>query len=61
MISKGICSAEQLKELAFSKEELDELAHARSRPITFDEDCPEVQPEQVNIFQRVNETAAAPE
>ena len=42
------------KELAFTKEELDELARARAMPITFDEDCPETTPEKAIRFKRIN-------
>ena len=45
---------EMQKELAFTKEELAELERARSMPITFDEDCPEVTPEIAVRFRRVN-------
>ena len=47
-------SAEMRRELAFTKEELAELERARSMPITFDEDCPEVTPELAVRFRRVN-------
>jgi len=47
-------AAEMINELAFSQEELDELERARSVPIVFDEDCPEVTPEQAVKFRRVN-------
>lgn len=47
-------AAEKINELAFSQEELDELERARSVPIVFDEDCPEVTPEQAVKFRRVN-------
>lgn len=36
------------------KEELEELARARTMPITFDEDCPETTPERAVRFKRVN-------
>jgi len=45
---------EFMKELAFTQEELEELERARSMPITFDEDCPEVTPEQALKLRRVN-------
>lgn len=47
-------TSEKLHELAFSQEELDELERARTTPIVFDEDCPEVTPEQALKFRRVN-------
>ena len=43
-----------LKELAFTKEELEELERAKKMPITFDEDCPETTPERAVKFRRVN-------
>ncbi len=45
---------EQINELAFTPEELKELERARTRPITFDEDCPETTPERAVKFRRVN-------
>lgn len=45
---------EQMKELAFTKEELAALEKARTMPITFDEDCPETTPEKAILFRRVN-------
>jgi len=43
-----------IKELEFSKEELEELERAKKMPITFDEDCPEITPEKAVKFRRVN-------
>ena len=54
MVNATDLSAEKIKELAFSQEELDELKRARSVPIVFDEDCPEITPEQAMKFRRVN-------
>ena len=45
---------EQKRELAFTAEEQAELERARSMPITFDEDCPEITPERALKFKRVN-------
>ena len=45
---------ELIKELTFSREDLEELARAREMPITFDEDCPETTPERALKFRRVN-------
>ena len=45
---------EERNELAFTQKELDELERARAMPITFDEDCPEVTPEQAVRFRRGN-------
>ena len=42
------------EELAFSKEDYEELVRARSLPITFDDDCPETTPERALRFKRVN-------
>ena len=54
MVKRGELTEEMQKELAFTKEELAELERARSMPITFDEDCPEVTPEIAVRFRRVN-------
>ena len=54
MVNRDSLTKEQLKELAFSPEELEELKRARSMPITFDEDCPETTPEKAVKFRRVN-------
>lgn len=47
-------SVELKKELAFTKEELEELEAAKNMPITFDDDCPETTPEKAVKFRRVN-------
>ena len=54
MVNRDNLTKEQLKELAFSPEELAELKRARAMPITFDEDCPETTPERALKFRRVN-------
>ena len=54
MVNRSEFSQEQMKELAFTQQELEELARAREMPITFDEDCPETTPEQAVKFRRVN-------
>ena len=54
MVNKNDFSKEQMKELAFTPVELEELAEARKMPITFDEDCPETTPERAVKFRRVN-------
>lgn len=45
---------EERIELAFTQRQLEELERARSMPIVFDEDCPEITPEQAVKFRRVN-------
>lgn len=50
---KGM-TPELVKELTFTKEELQELERARAREIVFDEDCPETTPEKALKFRRVN-------
>ena len=40
--------------IELSAEELKELEHARTMPISFDEDCPETTPEKAVKFKRVN-------
>ncbi len=54
MVNRNDLTKEQMKELAFTQAELEELAAARSMPITFDEDCPETTPERAIRFHRVN-------
>ncbi len=44
----------EIKEIVFTQDDMDELARLEERPITFDEDCPEVTPEQAIRFHRVN-------
>ena len=41
-------------DLAFTKEELEELKRAREIPIVFDEDCPETTSERAMRFCRVH-------
>lgn len=61
-ITKGICmmmnmgneSFGKIDDLAFTKEELEELKRAREKRIVFDEDCPETTPESATKFRRVN-------
>ena len=50
---------ELLRELAFTREELNELDRARAMPIVFDEDCPETTPERALQFRRVNPPRSA--
>ena len=54
MVNRNDLTNEQMKELAFTPRELEELAEARKRPVTFDDDCPETTPEQAVRFRRVN-------
>ena len=54
MVNSGELSQAMKEELAFTPEELRELAEARKRPITFDADCPETTPERAVKFRRVN-------
>lgn len=54
MVNSDLYSQEQLKELAFTKEELEQLAKARKMPFIFDEDCPPTTPERALAFKRVN-------
>ena len=44
----------EIKEIVFTQDDMDELARLEDRPITFDEDCPEVTPEQAIHLRRVN-------
>lgn len=54
MVNTDRVTAEMIKELAFSEEELEALAKARNTPIAFDKDCPETTPERALKFRRVN-------
>ena len=54
MVNMNSMSEELKKELAFTEDDLRELEHARKMPITFDEDCPETNPEKAIRFRRVN-------
>ena len=54
MVNLVDLTKEQVKDLAFTDKELEELERARSMPITFDEDCPETTPEAAVKFRRVN-------
>ena len=54
MANAADLTREVINELAFTPEELKELERARTMPITFDEDCPEMTPEQAMKFRRVN-------
>ncbi len=59
MVNISKLTPEQLRELAFTKEEREELARARSMPITFDEDCPPVTPERAKNFHRAGSSHRA--
>lgn len=54
MVNTSEMTSELMRELAFSKEEQDEIVRSRTMPITFDEDCPETTPERALKFHRVN-------
>lgn len=54
MVNINDTSITLLKDLAFTKEELEEIEKARTMPIVFDEDCPETTPERAVKFRRVN-------
>lgn len=54
MVNISELTPEQIKELAFTQEEREQLAKARSMPVTFDEDCPPVTPERAKNFRRAN-------
>ncbi|MDO4982556.1 MAG: hypothetical protein Q4E35_03250 [Eubacteriales bacterium] len=59
MVNTDFYSEEQLKELAFTKDELDLLAKAKQMPITFDAECPPTTPERALKFRRVNPSRTA--
>ena len=46
MVNYNDIQSSRIDDLAFSKEELEELKTAREMPIVFDEDCPETTPER---------------
>lgn len=54
MANSDNMTREEMSELAFTQKELEELKRARTMPIVFDEDCPEITPEQAVRFRRVN-------
>ncbi len=54
MVRMNDISEELLQELAFTREEIEQLERAKNMPITFDEDCPETTPEMAMFFHRVN-------
>ena len=54
MVNYNDIQSSRIDDLAFSKEELEELKTAREMPIVFDEDCPETTPERAVKFKRVN-------
>lgn len=54
MANSDDMTREEMNELAFTQRELEELKRARTMPIVFDEDCPEITPEQAVRFRRVN-------
>ncbi|NBI66459.1 hypothetical protein D1646_06450 [Pseudoflavonifractor sp. 60] len=54
MVNITDLTQEELESLELTQQELEELERARAMPITFDEDCPEITPEQARRFRRVN-------
>ena len=54
MVNTSLLTEAQLKELAFTKEEREQLDKAKMMPITFDEECPPTTPETAVKFRRVN-------
>ena len=48
-----IIDASKIKRLpsALTQEQIEELRRARSMPVTFDEDCPEITREQALLFR----------
>jgi hypothetical protein len=49
-----------MKELIFSKAEMEKLAVARNKSVTFDEDRPETAPERAVKIRRVNPPRGSP-
>ena len=54
MVNVNELTPELIKELSISEEERKELAEARKKTVSFDEDCPETTPERALKFRRVN-------
>lgn len=54
MVNWNDMTRELKEELAFTKEEKEELEQARKMPVSFDKDCPETTPEKAIKFKRVN-------
>ena len=54
MVNTNGMTKEMIESLAFSEDEKAALAEARKRPVVFDEDCPETNPERALKFRRVN-------
>ena len=54
MVNIDLYTEAQLKELAFTVEEREQLDKARKMPIVFDEECPPTTPERAMKFKRVN-------
>lgn len=54
MVNVEQFTKEQLKDLAFTQEEIMQLEKARKMPLSFDEECPETTPELALKFKRVN-------
>ncbi len=52
MVNLSDLTKEQINDLRFSPEEIAEIRAAQKAPIVFDEDCPEVTPEQGKQFRR---------
>lgn len=52
MVNLSELTKEQIDELRFTPEEMAEIRAAQTAPIKFDEDCPEVTPEQAGQFHR---------
>jgi len=52
MVNLSELTKEQIDELRFTDEEMEQVRAARSAAIVFDEDCPEVTPEEAKQFRR---------
>ena len=59
MVNTSLYTEAQLKEIAFTKEEREQLARARNMSITFDEECLPTTPERAVKFRRVNPLSKA--
>ncbi len=54
MVSMSNLTVEQIKELAFTEKDIQDLERVKQMPITFDAECPETTPERAVKFRRVN-------
>lgn len=54
MVNTNTMTEEMVRELAFTKEDREELKKMKEKEIVFSDDCPEVTPQKAIRFKRVN-------